>query len=388
MADGDPTEDQSRTARVTSDVWRSNLLAWLTRSASAADAGKRLDPTGSHRHFVMEIIFISITGRPLGPRRTTRGRASADGTHKTGVDVRRPWRPVVLLILAGVTALTGCARPGHPHANTVVASTDVWGSVAQAVAGRHFAVRTILSGADADPHEYRLTPSDAAAIADAALVVYNGGGYDSWVDQTLAGHPRAATVDAYSFAASPAPGLPPPNEHVFYDVDVAKSVAATVADRLAAIDPRNAADYRANAAEFCRGADAIAVSEHAMASAYPGTAVIATEPVASYLLAASGLVNRAPAAFTAATETETDPTPADMATVLGLIEHREVSALLVNPQTSTPAINGLQQAARRAGVPTTEVTETLPDHTDYLTWQRNTVNQLLAVLRTDRRAQP
>lgn len=302
--------------------------------------------------------------------------------------MRRRWRSVLSITLAGAIALTGCALPGHPHANTVVASTDVWGSVARAVAGRHFPVTTILSGADADPHAYRLTPSDAAVIADAALVVYNGGGYDPWVDQTLAGRPRAAAVDAYSFAASPAPDLQPPNEHVFYDLDVAKSVAVTVADKLAAIDPRDAADYRANAAEFCRGADAIAISEHAIASAYPGAAVIATEPVAHYLLTASGLVNRAPAAFTAATETETDPTPADMAFVLGLIEHHEVSALLVNPQTSTPAINGLQQAARRAGVPTTEVTETLPDHTDYLTWQRNTVNQLLAVLRTDRRAQP
>jgi zinc/manganese transport system substrate-binding protein len=30
------------------------------------------------------------------------------------------------------------------------------------------------------------------------------------------------------------------------------------------------------------------------------------------------------------------------------------------------------------------VTETLPSGTDYLTWQRNTVNQLLAALRSSR----
>lgn len=300
--------------------------------------------------------------------------------------MRRRWRSVLTVALA--TALTGCAPPGHPHAHTVVASTDVWGSVARAVAGRHVAVTSLLSGADADPHAYRLTPSDAAAIADAALVVYNGGGYDPWVNQALAGRPRAAAVDAYSFAAAPAPGRQPPDEHVFYDLTVAKSVAAAVADRLGAIDPRDAADYRASAAEFCRAADAIALSEHAIAGAYPGAAVVATEPVVHYLLTASGLVDRTPAAFTAADETETDPAPADMASVLGLIEHREVSALLINPQTSTPAVNGLRQAAQRAGVPVTEVTETLPEHTDYLTWQRDTVNQLLAALRTSRRARP
>ncbi|HSA39367.1 MAG TPA: cholesterol catabolism transcriptional regulator KstR [Mycobacterium sp.] len=42
-ADGEPTEDQFHIARVLSDVWLSNLLAWLTRRASAADVSKRLD---------------------------------------------------------------------------------------------------------------------------------------------------------------------------------------------------------------------------------------------------------------------------------------------------------------------------------------------------------
>jgi zinc/manganese transport system substrate-binding protein len=58
--------------------------------------------------------------------------------------------------------------------------------------------------------------------------------------------------------------------------------------------------------------------------------------------------------------------------------------LLVNPQTSTPAISGLQDAARSAGIPVTQVTETLPDGTDYLSWQRNTVSQLEAALRSSR----
>lgn len=45
MSDGEPTEDQYHIARVISDVWLSNLLAWLTRRASANDVSKRLDLT-------------------------------------------------------------------------------------------------------------------------------------------------------------------------------------------------------------------------------------------------------------------------------------------------------------------------------------------------------
>ncbi len=298
------------------------------------------------------------------------------------------WLLAALVLLAAGTAPTGCGSPAHPRAATVVASTDVWGSVARAITGQHIAVKSILAGADIDPHSYQVSPSDAAAITDAALVVYNGGGYDPWAEQVLAGHPGVKSIGAYSFLKTGASREQPANEHVFYDLDIAKSVAFAIADRVAAMDPAHAADYRANAADFCRGADAIAISEHAIASAYPGTGVIATEPVGYYLLAASGLVNRTPPAFTAANENETDPAPADMAFVLDLIDHHQVSALLVNPQTSTAAINGVRDAARRAGVPVIEATETLPDGMDYLTWQRNTVNQLLAALQSGRSVQP
>jgi zinc/manganese transport system substrate-binding protein len=101
---------------------------------------------------------------------------------------------------------------------------------------------------------------------------------------------------------------------------------------------------------------------------------------------ASGLVNRTPPTFEAAIENETDPTPADMAMVLDLVNRRQVSAVLINPQTFTTAINGLRDAARHAGVPVTDVSETLTDGTDYLTWQRNTVNQLQSALQSSRPA--
>lgn len=285
------------------------------------------------------------------------------------------------LALAGGAALTACGATAHSRALSVVASTDVWGSVARAVTGRHVAVKSILSGADIDPHSYEVSPADAAAIADAPLVVFNGGGYDGWVDDVLSRHPGAKPVNAYSFLNNDGA---PRNEHVFYDLGVAKSVASTIADRLATIDAGNAADYRSNAAAFGRDADSIAGAEHAIATAYPNTSVVATEPVAFYLLKSTGLVNRTPPAFEAAIENETDPAPADMAVVLDLVNRRQVSAVLVNPQTSTTAINGLRDAARHAGVPVTDVSETLTDGTEYLAWQRNTVNQLQSALRSSR----
>lgn len=160
--------------------------------------------------------------------------------------------------------ITMVGRPSGPGER----KWDVWGSVARAVTGGHVPVKSILTGAHADPHSYQASPADAAAIVDAELVIYNGGGYDPWVDQVLAGHPGVQAVDAYSLLGAVGDD-DAPNEHVFYDPNVAKAVAATIADRLADLDPSNSGNYRANAAEFSRGADAIAISEHAIATTYP-----------------------------------------------------------------------------------------------------------------------
>ena len=45
MSDGEPTELQLSIARVISDVWLSNLVAWLTRRSSATDVAARLELT-------------------------------------------------------------------------------------------------------------------------------------------------------------------------------------------------------------------------------------------------------------------------------------------------------------------------------------------------------
>jgi zinc/manganese transport system substrate-binding protein len=298
--------------------------------------------------------------------------------------------PVVLAISALVLAigLTSCAGDPKTDASgmpTVVASTDVWGSVVQAVAGDHATVTSIITNASADPHSFEASPSDAAAISDATLVVYNGGGYDHWVDDVLANHPGAASVNAYSLLNPAAIGEPnPANEHVFYDLGTAKAVATTIADRLAQDDPAHAADYRSNAATFNRKADAIEQTEKAIRTAHPGAAVVATEPVAHYLLVAAGLADKTPAGFTAAVEQDADPAPVDVAAMLDLIKDRQVAAVVFNEQTQTAATKQVQAAAQSAGVPTVAVTETLPEGSDYLTWQRDAADRLAGALQQNR----
>lgn len=293
-------------------------------------------------------------------------------------------RKTVAWLIAGGLAVAGCAPAptGTPDRQIhVVASTDVWGSVASAVTGEHAQVTSILSNTTADPHSFEASPADAAEITDASLVIYNGGGYDHWVDDVLSTHPNLDTVDAYSLVDAASLREPnPPNEHVFYDLPTVKAVSAKIAKQMAAADPANASSYQANSAQLDQRLDDIAADERAIRQAHPSAAVLAAEPVAHYLVAATGLTDRTPAAFTEAVDEGHDPAPADVATMVDLIKTHAVATLLFAPQTATAVTERIKATAEQAGIPVVNVTETLPPGTDYLTWQRRTVDALSRAL--------
>lgn len=263
----------------------------------------------------------------------------------------------VAVATAGTLALSGCGQ-SHERSGalTVVASTDAWASVAQAVTGDHAKVSALVSGADTDPHSFEVTPAAAAQVQDATLVVYNGDGYDPFIDKLLKdGEPR---VNAYQLLPADSADK---NEHVFYSLRTAQQVANNVADDLAKADPGNADSYHANAKTFGQQLDSIASLQEDVATKYRGKAILATEPVASHLVSRCGLVDRTPHAFAEAAEQGQDPSPADVATALDLISTKQVAALLFNPQTAGSVTNRIKQAAESHGVPVVTVTETLRD---------------------------
>lgn len=286
---------------------------------------------------------------------------------------------VIVAALAAAALAMGIAGCGQnqtastPNKPAVVASTDVWGSVAAAVAGDHATVKSILTSSTDDPHSYEASPSDAAEIADASLVVYNGGDYDHWVDDVLKNSPNVPRVDGYSQLPDAQQHA---NEHVFYDVATVKATAGQIADQLGKLDAPNADAYRANADKFGDAASEVLTSERAIGQSHRGASVVATEPVAHYLLVNAGIADKTPQGFAEAVEQDTDPSPADLAAMLDLISTHQVSALVYNQQTETAVTKQLRDAATTASIPIVNVTETLPEGTDYLSWQRQTVEQL------------
>jgi zinc/manganese transport system substrate-binding protein len=288
-----------------------------------------------------------------------------------------------LCAVAGVAvlALAGCGDGNDAAADgriTVVASTNVWGSVARAVGGAEVGVESLIDDPGADPHANPDKPEDATALARADLVVFNGGGYDDFFTKLIEGTGTGAKqVDAFALSGHGADA----NEHVWYDLPTVRKVADRIAADLAAIDPGHKAAFTANAARFDAQLDTLIADAERIGAANPGAKVVATEPVAHYILDAADLTDATPAEFSEAVEEETDPPASVVAETTGMITGDQVAMLVDNAQTETPVTDALVDAAKSAGVPVVTVTETLPRGvTDYVEWMTSQLDAVSGAL--------
>ncbi|MFT7841489.1 zinc ABC transporter substrate-binding protein [Saccharothrix sp. BKS2] len=291
----------------------------------------------------------------------------------------------------------------------VVASTNVWGSVVEAVGGDAVEVTSIIDDPSGDPHSYESRPADVAAVRDARLVIFNGGGYDDFFATLLGPETEGAKkIEAFPISGKASgheePGHEEPsheepgheeagaaeptedghghdhavNEHVWYDFETVHLVAEQAAADLGEIAPHRKAEFETNARDFGAKLDELT---SALDGKGAGKRVLQTEPVAHYLLDAAGVEDATPESFSDAVEEETDVPAAALAEVLDLVTGKQVSALVNNAQTENAATGQVVEAARSGGVPVVEVTETLPEGaTGYLDWMTKQVDALVGAL--------
>ena len=297
------------------------------------------------------------------------------------------------LVALGVL-VAGCGSAPAPAAGSsatpsaagmpmrVVASTNVYGSIASAVGGDRVTVKSIIDSPDADPHEYETTPADAAAVGNAAIMIVNGGGYDDFAGKLVeASSARPRMIDVVELSGLRTPGEQEFNEHVWYSLPTVEKLADRLATDLAAADPAGAATYTANAAAFTGRIGGLIAKTDAIKAAHTGDKVAVTEPVPLYLVQAAGLQNVTPEEFSEAVEEGADPSAAVLNDTLALFTGKAVTALLANAQTESGSTRQVEQAATGAGIPVVAVTETLPAGVDdYVMWQESQIDQLTAAL--------
>lgn len=280
--------------------------------------------------------------------------------------------------LAGCGSSKAAEEPGGRIG--VVASTNVYGNIVKQIGGPHVDVTSLLSDPNVDPHAYESNAKNAAAVYDAKVVVENGLGYDSFMDElTATADSRNQTV----VTAARVLGISgnDANPHLWYDVAEIPKIADAIASALSKADSKHSTDYRTNAAKFTQSLQPVEKVLAAIKAKNDGAQVAYTERVAGYLLAEAGLKLGIPAAFPRAVEEGDDPSPGDTLAFDKALQKHTVRALVYNSQVTDKQTDQLKKQASDAGVPLVPVTETMPPKSaSYQAWQLKQAEALRTAL--------
>lgn len=155
-----------------------------------------------------------------------------------------------LAAAAALLAACGTEQPGDGDAGVrVVATTTQAGDLARRVGEGRAAVDQILAP-NSDPHGYEPRPSDAEAIAGAALVVRSGGEIDDWLAELIDAAGADAQVVELLAAADPNAGGETVDPHWWQDPRAARRAVLAIRDAFIEADPDGRATYERNAASY------------------------------------------------------------------------------------------------------------------------------------------
>jgi zinc/manganese transport system substrate-binding protein len=209
----------------------------------------------------------------------------------------RPFRFLAALC-AALTLLA--AAPARAALNVVTTVPDL-AALTKAVGGKHVEVQSLALGSQ-DPHFVDAKPNLALALNRADLLIALGLDMEiGWLPtlQLGARNPKIQVGGTGYINASQFPRVleippgrvdrsmgdvhPGGNPHYLYDPRQAILVAKGISERLTQLDPKNAADYRANLAKFTEELEKARADWEKRLAALRGAPVIAYHRTTAYL---------------------------------------------------------------------------------------------------------
>jgi len=153
-----------------------------------------------------------------------------------------------------------------------------WGALAYQLVGADAKVVSLLTDPNADPHEHEATISDAASVAQASVVLENGAGYDTWLEQLVSAQGSKAAVINVGKLMNVASVRTPFVLQPLAAIKFVKALTKLLAHR------RGYANIEVRSTKLLAQLNAIQSSVESMATRCDHVKVAATEDVTSYLL--------------------------------------------------------------------------------------------------------
>ncbi len=271
----------------------------------------------------------------------------------------------------------------------VVAAENFWGSLVSQMGGNLTSVLSIVSDPNADPHEYEANTSDAAAIAQANLVIVNGVGYDDWAIQLVdsSNTPGQEILNVGTLnGVSVTGGIVTGNPHQWYNPLYVNHTLLAMYSDLVALQPASTSIFQQNFANLnsssSGGALGVSIDQlynraDQIRNEFKGTVVASTESIFVYLANYTGLDLISPPAFMEAIAEGNDPPASSVALFECQIQGGYVKVLVYNVQTVTPITTTIKGMAASDNVTTTFVSETIqPPDTSFQDWMYGEYNNL------------
>lgn len=297
-----------------------------------------------------------------------------------------------LLAGCGQSALPKSEQPanqGASQSNTakapankikIVAAENFYGEIAQAVGGDQVEVTSILTNPTVDPHDYEPTVEDSKLVSDSQLVVYNGIGYDGWMDNLLKSETSSGDKKKISVGSGLMGKKQGDNPHIWYNPTTMPMVANAIADSLSKLDPAQADTFKKNAKTYITSLNPLQ-KQVAKLKVTAQTPIDVSEPVFDYMAQALNLTI-SNTKFSKAVEEGTDPSPKDVGQIQSDIKGKKIKMFIDNTQADSPNVKNFAKLAESSGVPVIKVTETEPTGRNYLQWMTDQLNEVEKALKT------
>ncbi len=277
-----------------------------------------------------------------------------------------------------VSACSSSAADTNSSAGKVVAvgAENEYADVISQIGGKYVTVSAIESNPNTDPHTFEASPSVAAVVSAAQLIVQNGIGYDTYMNKIESASPSSSrkVIDVQQLEHLP---NSTPNPHLWYKPTTMPAVAKAVADDLSVLRPKDAAYFKANVTKFDNSLKPWLAAIAAFKAAYAGTPVAVTEPVGDYMLQAVGADIKTPFGLQADIMNGVDPSPQYVSLEDSLFAKHEVKVFVYNQQVTDSLTASFLATAKQYGIPVVGVYETMPvPGYNYQSWMLAEVNAL------------
>lgn len=286
---------------------------------------------------------------------------------------------LVILVIVGAGCSSNSAKKDSGKIK-ITATTDFYGEVAKAVVGKKGEVTSVINKPNVDPHDYDPTPKIAKEVAGSQIVISNGIGYDSWMNNLVKNNDSKATyLKVGEDVMNKKTG---DNPHLWYDPNTMPKLANRIAKELGEKQPKNKKYFQKNAQKYISSLQSVdnkIANLKKVAAKTENKNVYVSEPVFDYAINSMGF-KVGDQKFENSVEKGTDPSPQTISDMQKNIKEHKIAFFVYNSQVSDKTVNNFVSLAKENDVPVLKVTETLPAGKNYKQWMSGQYNSLLKIL--------